>query len=861
MNAGNSYNYPMKPSRRAIVFRIILFYVLLSVLWITTSDYLLFQLVRDHSLVRLVSTYKGWGFVVLTALLMALVLYRELRAVEAANKRTEASEQRFRLLFQDAPVSSMALDPAGDLLLVNDRWCQVLDCTPNQAAGQPFIDFLVPSARENFQHAFAELVSSGRAGYQAELELLRPDGSTLLVAATGRRIVDPSSPASLFYFTLENITEQRLLEAETRQQQEEYRRILDAVPALVYYINRDQVIVHSNQAAAEAAHMSPSNLIGKPMREIYPHYADWIDESFNEMLATGKPFLGRAVEMTGDSGQPVWVQVDRVPYLGVDGRPNGVVAFITQITDRVRRERDLEALVDTAAALRGLTLRQDLFEVTLRVIMDTLHVDGASISLRSGSESPLVIQTAAGRWASLAGEVIPTGMGISQRVVQSGQPELTQQVIDTDSINGKPYADDIRAAGAVPLIAEHRTLGALWVGSRSPIPEEDFQLLLTIADIAAASLHRIIVSDQTQLRLRRVSALHFIDMAISASFDRQVTLNVLLSQAVTMLGVDAAAILAWKPETQLLEYASGIGFIGPDIAHSKLRLGESQAGAVALKREVRFIPDLNAHPMDPGLKVLADADGFISYCAAPLVGKGEVKGVLELFTRSRFAPDGEWMDFLEMLAAQAAIAIDNSELFENLQQSNSELRQAYDALILGWSRGLELREAESEGHAHRLVDQTLRLARRMRLPESQLPHLRRGVLLHDIGKMGIPDAVLLKPGILTPLEWQVMRQHPLYAFDLLSQIPYLRPAVDVPYAHHERWDGSGYPRGLKGEEIPLGARIFAVVDVWDALTHDRPYRRAWTPAQAEAYLREQAGLTLDPRAVEEFLRMVAEDAA
>ncbi|MHB0967465.1 MAG: HD-GYP domain-containing protein, partial [Bellilinea sp.] len=151
------------------------------------------------------------------------------------------------------------------------------------------------------------------------------------------------------------------------------------------------------------------------------------------------------------------------------------------------------------------------------------------------------------------------------------------------------------------------------------------------------------------------------------------------------------------------------------------------------------------------------------------------------------------------------------------------------------------------------------LARRLNLPDTQLSHLRHGVLLHDIGKMGIPDAVLLKPGPLTSAEWEVMRQHPVYAFDLLSSIAYLKPAMDVPYSHHERWDGSGYPRGLQAEDIPLTARIFAVVDIWDALTHDRPYRTAWDKSRAAAYLREQAGVQLDPRAVNEFLAILKED--
>src|SRR5690606_12353175 len=169
------------------------------------------------------------------------------------------------------------------------------------------------------------------------------------------------------------------------------------------------------------------------------------------------------------------------------------------------------------------------------------------------------------------------------------------------------------------------------------------------------------------------------------------------------------------------------------------------------------------------------------------------------------------------------------------------------------------RSEETEGHSRRVTEQTVRLAERLGIPRDQLVHVRRGALLHDIGKMGVPDEVLLKPGPLTDAEWALMKRHPEFAYQLLLPIEFLRPALAIPYCHHERWDGSGYPRGLKGEEIPLPARVFAVVDVYDALTSDRPYRPAWTRERALAYIRDNAGSQFDPRVVEEFLRMMAEE--
>jgi putative nucleotidyltransferase with HDIG domain len=265
------------------------------------------------------------------------------------------------------------------------------------------------------------------------------------------------------------------------------------------------------------------------------------------------------------------------------------------------------------------------------------------------------------------------------------------------------------------------------------------------------------------------------------------------------------------------------------------------------------IPDLAVRRTDFLRTPAFHTEAFVFYMAVPLIAKSQVKGVMEIFRRTPFEPDAEWREFLEALAGQAAIAIDNSRLFSDLESSNRELTLAYDATIAGWSHALDLRDKETEGHSRRVTEMTLRLARLMSIPDPELVHVRRGALLHDIGKMGVPDAILLKPGSLTPEEWDIMRKHPVYAYQMLAPIAYLKPAIEIPYCHHEKWDGAGYPRGLKGEEIPLAARIFAVVDVWDAVCSDRPYRPAWSEDQALEHIQSQAGKHFDPQVVEVFL--------
>jgi len=192
---------------------------------------------------------------------------------------------------------------------------------------------------------------------------------------------------------------------------------------------------------------------------------------------------------------------------------------------------------------------------------------------------------------------------------------------------------------------------------------------------------------------------------------------------------------------------------------------------------------------------------------------------------------------------------------EQIRRAHEELTLACDTSLAGWSRALELRDRDTEGHSQRVTEMTLNLARAMAIPEEQLVHIRRGALLHDIGKMGIPDSILRKPGPLTEEEWVIMRKHPVYAHEMLSPIAYLRPALDIPYYHHEHWDGTGYPCGLQGDKIPMAARIFAVVDVWDALCSNRPYSSGWPTDAAREYIRSLAGTQLDPEAVEVFLKL------
>ncbi|MBI5297975.1 MAG: HD domain-containing protein [Chloroflexi bacterium] len=373
-----------------------------------------------------------------------------------------------------------------------------------------------------------------------------------------------------------------------------------------------------------------------------------------------------------------------------------------------------------------------------------------------------------------------------------------------------------------------------------------------IRDITTRKENEMSLRRQTD----RLAALRTIDMATTSSLDLNLTLVMLVNQVRTQINVDAVSILLLDSSSQALKYAAGSGFHTNNFEQMSLKLGDGYAGRAALARQTIRIANLSNRQTDFLRSPTFSQEGFTDYFAIPLIVKGRVLGVLEIFHRSPLSPNADWLEFVNMLATQVAMAIESALMFDNYERTHAALTLAYDATIEGWSKALELRDRETQGHARRVTEMTVRLATALGLTEQQIVHIRRGAILHDIGKMAIPDSILFKPGPLDPQEWTIMRQHTSIAADLLRPIQYLAPALEIPQYHHEKWDGSGYPFGLKGEHIPLAARLFAVVDVYDALTSDRPYRNAWSHEKAVEYLRAEDGRHFDPKVVKIFLKML-----
>lgn len=368
---------------------------------------------------------------------------------------------------------------------------------------------------------------------------------------------------------------------------------------------------------------------------------------------------------------------------------------------------------------------------------------------------------------------------------------------------------------------------------------------------------RKLAEAQIQRQISQLTSLHAVGVAITASLDLDITLPVLIDRMIEHLHIDAVNLLLLNSMTQLLDPAASRGLACLNSQLPSMRSDEGLPGIAYLTRRPVVISALSNEDLRCDRDRLLRRH-FCSYIAIPLQARNQVLGVIEIMQRERFEPDHNWWVFLEALSVQAAIAIDTARLFVQIQHAHQELTLSYNATIEGWSRALDLRDHETEGHSARVTELSLQLARRMNLSDEDLDHVRRGALLHDIGKMGVPDRILLKPGPLSAEEWQVMRLHPIHAYEWLSPIPFLHPALAIPYAHHERWDGSGYPRGLRGEQIPLTARIFAVVDVWDALRSMRPYRTPWPEERVMLHIQSLSGTHFDPQVVGVFLDLIRE---
>ena len=579
-----------------------------------------------------------------------------------------------------------------------------------------------------------------------------------------------------------------------------------------------------------------------------------------ETILSGRPWTGMLINRCKDDSL-LYENATIFPVKDLSGEVINYAAVKRNISEEVQREREMQAIVTVSTALRKAELRAEMLPIILDQLLELLNGRGAVITFVDPIDQQLYVELGRGAAAVSTGQRFGLEDGISGLVFTPDGPFKTDDILAEPLFKQVIPIEGMKAVVGAPLLAQGEKIGIVWVGRSYPFSEGEFRVLQAVADMSANAIHRSSLHERTIRYAEQTVAITAAGRAMAETLNLPDILEHLSASVNDLVGgVSTLVILKLNPGENSCSciYAACGGEL-LDISQNPTILFDSDANHPLMRairsHEPQIVDDLSVFRSNL-LPTTCDQPVTGSAVIVPLVARGKVQGAMELISLQHRRFTSEDAGLLTLIASTTATAIENADLYQGLQLSNRELLDAYDSTIEGWSRALDLRDRETEFHTQRVTDITLDLARELGLSDEQLVHIRRGAMLHDIGKMGVPDRILLKQEALTEEEWAVMRMHPSYAYEMLAPIAYLRPALNIPFCHHEKWDGSGYPRGLKGEEIPLEARLFALADVYDALTHVRPYRPAWPRSQAITYIREQSGKYFDPKLVKVFLRLV-----
>ncbi len=756
--------------------------------------------------------------------------YHDITERKMAEEALAAERNLLSTLIDNLPDNIFIKNSDGRIVMDNSAHRRLLGVTTQEETmGKTDFDFFPQELAASYYADEQEIIRLGEALINREELTVNPDGEQRWLLTTKVPLRDHQGMITGIVGINRDITERKMAEEALVAERSLLRTLVEILPDPIYVKDATGRKTLANPVdLLDMGAASEAEVLGKTDFEFFPSdLATAYAADDQRVLQSGESILNREEQITLPGGALGWQLTSKVPLRDSAGRVVGLVGVGHDITERKRVE---QALAEFEKRFRWL----------YEYAPSAYHIitpDG-------------VITDVNHKWCELLGyrKEAAVGKSLFDFMVEQ-ERESAKTSFETKKRSKQAFTEGgergfITKDGAVKTFKIYDSLSMDESGEVSSIQT-------TIEDIT----ERKQAETQIQRQLERLAALHAIDIAIAGSTDLNLTLDIILEHVVRQLSMDAADVLLLNPYSQTLEYAAGLGFRTAALQQTQLRLGQGYAGLAGKERKTIHVSNLRGHKTDFLRSPYFKSEGFDTYYCVPLIAKGKLKGVLETFQRAAREQDSEWLDFLNTLAGQAAIAIDNVTLFNDLQRTNDNLLTAYDITIEGWSKALDLRDKETEGHTLRVTEMTLNLAHSMGLKDADLANIRRGALLHDIGKMGIPDGILLKPGPLTDEEWVMMKKHPALAYELLSPINYLRPALDIPYCHHEKWDGTGYPRGLKGEQIPLGARIFAVVDVWDALTSDRPYRKAWSKEKALEHIRAGAGTHFDPKVVDMFLNL------
>jgi PAS domain S-box-containing protein len=735
---------------------------------------------------------------------------------------------------------------------------------------KPWSNILSPQILYEFREELT-IIAEGKINFNWETKSQTVTGKTIDINLSWSVAPGHESDLSKVIISMIDITERKLAEEVLQSSEQKYRSLTEQAADGIFQLDRDGRFIYANSKTCEMLGYSQDEITHLTIYDTYQVQEIAEGKKRVARVNKGNPIRFERLMVARDGHTfPVEISATRMSN-------DNLQSICRDISERKQVEEKQkilveeehsqrifsEALTKNALSLNSTLNTEELLDAIIDNIQNVIPFEAVSL---------IMIEKGYGKIVRSEG-FVEKGLSayIDQFRFDFSKYKSFQKVIDSDSYVLIPdtrtdplWIQDDEASWKIlsslqtPIKEDEQVIGILTLNSSIPnfYNKEHAQQLMAFTNQVSSAMKNTRMFENTQRRMKRMNAMTLIDQAINSSLDLNVSLEVVLMQTLDQLGADASDILMVNMVSNSLTFAKARGFRTNEITKSNLGLGTGLSGQAVLERRIVSIPDLKSAPESYFRNFLIEKEGFISYYCIPLITKGVLKGVMEVHFRRAFEADQEWLEFMEMLAQQTAIAINNAELLNSLQVSNNDLKNAYDTTLQGWVEALDQRDKETEGHSLRVADTTLQLAKLMHVEEKELINIKRGAMLHDIGKMSISDSILNKPGLLSDEEWKVMHRHPEYAFQLLSKTKYLKDALDIPYCHHEKWDGSGYPRGLIGEAIPMTSRIFAIVDVWDALTSDRPYRSAWSQEKALEYIQEQSGKHFDPQVVEVFIKNI-----
>ncbi len=830
---------------------------------------------------RTVESFAPWGYLIaaLLSLVVAISFFSAFfqHAVHTARKAEEelrASDNNYRMLAENIIDVIWRFDlRTMRFTYVSPSIIKLRGITPEEAMRRDLTDSLDDETASQLDHILTMRVEKFNAGDMSQkvktdrIRQKTSGGQWIDVEITTNLIADDFGRAAEIIGVSRDISTRVRVERELSESEERYRSLFKNNHSVMLLVDPNTgAIVDANPAACgyygyDFDRLTAMKIMDidalKPKQPVQGKDKD-SSEIRNHFLSRHRLANGHIRDVEVFSG-PVTFQGRQLIY-----------SIVHDITDRLKAEDELklrafemETIARVSNTLRSAETEENISRVAVDEILAVIESDSGAMAVYVPEERIFTITYARGTFANPSSPKVFSYNGYLARAVENGEQIVVRHPSQSAQANSAILQSVSSGCGVIftPVRGTQDVNSVIIVTFplEKPLGRTRIDLLKTIADIAGSAQQRARLHARTERNLSKISALHEIDILASSSYELKTTLATILDTALKHLETDAADIFLLEASTQMLELALQRGYAHEMYNTIRIPVGSEMVGKAAYERRLVQIDDLrdcDATVFDP--KMVAD-EGFISAFAIPLISRGKVSGVLEVFFRRLYKPDYEWLDFFETLASQAALAVENIRLLESLQKSNTELSSAYNLTIETLSRAMDLRDRDTEDHTRRVAEMSLRLARKLGIPDAQRVQIYRGALLHDIGKMGVPDHILNKTGPLDEEEWQVMRTHPQLAFDMLSPIAYLHPALDIPYCHHEHWDGGGYPRGLSGEQIPLAARIFSVVDVWDALTHNRPYRKAWSHEEACRYIQNASGQQFDPRVVNAFFALLDEE--